>query len=183
MFTACKDISRSALTNIREAMANVKLVENPLWKQSECYFRMDLYLAAGAMDLAEHFADQMYAMQDRLIPIFQPAFLNRTALVKIACGKFGEGEVILDRAIEMCSPDNVWSHSVIWIAITDAYLQLALGKPERAFSRLEGGVQQHREAGFLSNLAEELWLRGRVHLALGEVEAAKEIPPGSESGG
>jgi tetratricopeptide (TPR) repeat protein len=36
-------------------------------------------------------------------------------------------------------------------------------------------VQSYRQAGFLSNLAEELWLRGRVRLALGEVEAAKEI--------
>jgi tetratricopeptide (TPR) repeat protein len=95
--------------------------------------------------------------------------------VKIACGKLGEGKVILDRALELCSPDNVWSHSVVWIAITDAYLQLALGKPERAFSRLEEHVKSYRRAGFCFNLAEELWLRGRVQLALGEFEEAKEI--------
>jgi hypothetical protein len=49
---------------------------------------MDLYLAAGVLDLAEHFAEQMKAMQDRLIPMFQPAFLNSIARVKIACGKY-----------------------------------------------------------------------------------------------
>jgi DNA-binding SARP family transcriptional activator len=164
-----------ALSDIREAMANIKIGELPLWKQGECYFRMDLYLAAGDMGQAEHFADLMYAQQDRLIPMFQTAFLNSVARVKIACGKLGEGEAILDRALALCSPDNVWSHSVIWIAITNAYLQLALGNPERAFNRLEERVQQYREAAFRFNMAEELWLRGRVQMALGEIEEAKEI--------
>jgi hypothetical protein len=164
-----------ALIAINAAMAIKKFGEQPLWKQSECYFRMALYLAGGAMDLAEHSADQMYMMQESLIPMFQSAFLNRIARVKIACGKLGEGEAILDRAVELCSPGNAWSHSIVWIGITDAYLQLALGKPERAFLRLEERVHSHRQAGYLFNLAEELWLRGRVRLALGDVEAAKEI--------
>jgi predicted ATPase/DNA-binding SARP family transcriptional activator len=164
-----------ALTAIDVAMATIKFSEHPLWKQSECYFRMDLYLAVGVMDLAEQFADQMYAMQDHLMPMFQTGFLNSVARVKIACGKLSEGEAILDRALELCSPDNVWSHNAIWIAITDAYLQLAQGSPERAFTRLEERVQSYRQAGFLCNLAEELWLRGRVRMALGEIEEAKEI--------
>jgi tetratricopeptide (TPR) repeat protein len=165
------------LTAIRAAMAiiNTRIGEHPIWKQSEWYFRMDLYLAAGALDLAEHCADQMYAMQNSLIPMFQSPFLNRVARVKIACGKYDEGKAILDRALALCSPDNVWSHSVIWIAISDAYLQLALGSPEGAFNRFEEQVQQYREAGFDFNLTEELWLRGRVQLALAEVKAAKEI--------
>ena len=164
-----------ALTAIRAAMALSDISGHPLWKQSEFYFRMDLYLAAGAMDQAEHMADQLYALQASLMPIFQSAFFNRIARVKIACGKLGEGKAILDRALELCSTGNIWSHYIIWIAITDAYLQLALGKPERAFNRLEERVQSYRQAGFRFNLAEELWLRGRVSLALGEVEAAKEI--------
>jgi len=164
-----------ALSDIREAMANMKIGELPLWEQGECYFRMDLYLAAGDMSQAEHFADLMYAQQERLIPMFQPAFLNSVARVKIVCGKLAEGQAILDRALALCSPDNAWSHNVIWIAITDAYLQLALGCPELAFSRFAEKVQSYRQAGFYFNLAEELWLRGRMHLALGEIEAAKEI--------
>jgi hypothetical protein len=50
---------------------------------------------------------------------------------------------------------------------------LALGSPEGAFSRLEADIHNYREAGFGLNLAEELWLRGKVRLALGEVAAAK----------
>jgi predicted ATPase len=164
-----------ALSDMREAMVITKVGELPLWKQSECYFRMDLYLAAGDMSQAERFADLMYTQQDQLIPMFQSTFLNSVAQVKIACGKLAEGKAILDRAIALCSPDNVWSHSIIWMAITDAYLQLALGRPERAFKRFEKRVQSYRQAGFLFNLAEELWLRGRARLALGEIEEAKEI--------
>jgi tetratricopeptide (TPR) repeat protein len=74
----------------------------------------------------------------------------------------------------LCSADNVWSHHVIRLTITDAYLQLALGKPDHAFNRLEECVQSYRRAGFRFNLAEELWLRGRVQMALSEVESVKE---------
>jgi tetratricopeptide (TPR) repeat protein len=164
-----------AFTAIQAAMAIIKLSDFPVYEQSECYFWMDLYLAAGAMKQAEHWADKLYALEDSLAPMFQSAYLNRIARVKIACRNLHEGKAILDRALELCSPDNVWSHFVIWIAITDAYLQLALGNPERAFSRLEERVQSYRQAGFCFNLAEELWLRGRVHLALGEVQAAREF--------
>jgi hypothetical protein len=92
-----------ALSDIREAMAITKVSEHPLWKQSKCYFRMDLYLAAGDMSLSEHFANLMYTQQDRLIPMFQSTFLNSVARVKIACGKLDEGEEILDRVLALCS--------------------------------------------------------------------------------
>ena len=48
-------------------------------------------------------------------------------------------------------------------------------RPERAFDRLEERVQSYRQAGFCFSLAEELWLRGKVCLVLGESEGAKEI--------
>ena len=163
------------LKAIRAAVAAIGIGGHPLWEQSECFFRMDLYLAAGAMDLAEQYADKLYAMHGRLMPMFQSVFLDRIARVKIDCGKLGEGEAILNRALELCSPDNVWSHYVIWLSISEAYLQLALGRPERAFNRLEDRVHSYRQAGFCYNLAEELWLRGKVHLASGKIEEAKKI--------
>ena len=36
-------------------------------------------------------------------------------------------------------------------------------------------MQSDRQAGFRHYLAEELWLRGRVRLALGEIETAREL--------
>ncbi len=60
---------------------------------------------------------------------------------------------------------------------------MALGSPERGFNRLEERLQSYRQAGFRHYLAEELWLRGRVRLALGEIEAARgsswkpKLPP------
>ena len=148
---------------------------NPLMKQVEYYYLMGLYINAGALDQAENCADELYSLKDSMMPIFQSVFLNEIAGVKIACGKLDEGEALMEQALELCGTDNMWSHNVIWIAITEAYLQLALGTPERAFSRLEEGVQSYRQAGYRFNLTEELWLRGRVHLASGEIEAAKEM--------
>jgi DNA-binding SARP family transcriptional activator len=164
-----------ALAETREALAIIKLSKFPILKQSECYFWIDLYLAARVMDQAEHWADRLYEMRDSFPPMFQPAYLDRIARVKIAVGKLDDGKAILDRALELCSPDNVWSHYIVWIAITDAYLQLAQGNTKRAFKRLDERVQSYRQAGFRFNLAEEYWLRGKAYLALGEVEKAKKI--------
>lgn len=164
-----------ALAKTREALARIKFSNFLILKQSECYFWIDLYLAARAMDKAELWADRLYAMKDSFPPMFQPAYLDRIASVKIAVGKLDEGKVILDRALELCTPDNVWSHYIVWIAITDAYLQLAQGNPEFVFNRLDERVQSYRQAGFRFNLAEEYWLRGKAYLALGEVESAKKI--------
>ncbi len=164
-----------AITDIRAAMAISDEIGNPVAKQGVLLYPVRLHLSAGALDQAEHWADKLYALQDSPMTVFQAAYFNDIARVKIACGKLGEGQAILDRALELCGTDHMMSHTVIWIAITDAYLQLALERPEYAFNRLEERVQSYRQAGFRFSLTEELLLRGRVHLALGEVEAAKEI--------
>lgn len=163
---------------LREIMAATALWDEstyPAIKQANNYHLMVLYLDAGAMDQAETCADTLYSLKDSMMPIFKSYFLNHIARVKVACGKLGDGQVILEQALELYAPDQTWSHNIVWIAITDAYLQLALGRPERAFTRFDELMQSYRQAGFSFNLAEELWLRGRVHIALDEVDAAKEI--------
>ena len=70
-------------------------------------------------------------------------------------------------------PDAPRSNTIIAVAIVDAYLQLAKGKPDRAFDRLDERIDGYRQAGFLYSLAEELWLRGRARLLLGQLEAAR----------
>jgi DNA-binding SARP family transcriptional activator/tetratricopeptide (TPR) repeat protein len=163
---------------LREISAAIALWDEnsyPVIKQANHFYRMVFYLDAGALDQAEYHADLLNALKDSMVPIFKSYFLNYIAQVKIACGKFGEGQMVLEQALEFSTADQVWSHYIVWIAITDAYLQLALGRPERAFSRLEERLQSYRQAGFCFNLAEELWLRGRVQMALGEIEEAKEI--------
>ena len=164
-----------ALREIKAATALWDESTYPAIKQANNYYLMVLYLDAGAMDQAEYCADILYSIKDGMMPIFKTYFLNHIARVEIACGKLGVGQVILEQALELYAPDQTWSHNIVWIAITDAYLQLALGRPERAFTRFDELMQSYRQAGFSFNLAEELWLRGRVRIALDEVEAAKEI--------
>jgi predicted ATPase len=164
-----------ALREINAAIALWDENSYPVIKQANHFYWMVFYLDAGALDQAEYHAELLNALKDSMVPIFKSYFLNYIAQIKIACGKFGEGQVILEQAIEFSTADQVWSHYIVWIAITDAYLQLALGRPERAFGRFAEKVQSYRQAGFGFSLAEELWLRGKVQMALGEVEAAQQI--------
>jgi hypothetical protein len=133
-----------------------------------------LHYLAGALDQAEYWADKLYgALQERPIPVFETHYLTSIARAKIARGKLAEGQAILDGLLETLEPDVPRSFSIIAIAIVYGQLQLARGKPERVFDLLGERVEGYRQAGYLHSLAEELWLRGRARLLLGQLEAAR----------
>jgi len=94
--------------------------------------------------------------------------------VKIACGKLDQASAILDQVLEEFNWNSSWSHTITSIAIVDGYLQLALGKPERVFTRWQDQMQQFRGSGFHRDLARELWLRGKACLALEDLDQAKD---------
>ena len=165
----------ASLSEFKAAEAIQDESENPFLIQATYYFVMALYLAAGAMERAENCADMLYTMEESMMPVFKSAFLTRIARVKIASGKLDQGAAILDQALELCGINNFWSHNVIDISIAEAYLQLALGRPEAAFCGLEDRVQGYRQNGFHYSLAEEYLLRGKVSLALGDTGSAQEM--------
>ncbi len=133
-----------------------------------------LHYLAGALDQAEYWSDKLYeAMQERSFPVFDNYYLANIARVKIARGKLAEGQAIQNGVLERLEPDAAWSHLIITIAIISGQLQLAWGKPERVFDLLDERVDSYRQAGYLYSLAEELWLRGRAHLLLGQLETAR----------
>jgi hypothetical protein len=72
---------------------------NPVAEQAVLLNPVRLYLSAGAMDQAEHCADRLCALPDSHMTVFQAAYFNDIARVKIACGKLGEGQAILDLRI------------------------------------------------------------------------------------
>jgi tetratricopeptide (TPR) repeat protein len=148
-------------------------VTNPFSKQTPYGLLQSLYLYAGALDQAEGWADRLYALRESMMPVFQTSLLSGIARVKIACGKLDQARAILDQMLEEFNWNSSWSHTITLIAIADGYLQLALGKPERVFTRWQDQVQQFRAAGFHRDLATEMWLRGKVHLALEHVDQAK----------
>lgn len=135
--------------------------------------RIKFYLGVGALAEAERWADELFAQRETIPPNFITYYLVDIARVKIARGKLDEGRVILDELLNNLPYDAVWSYNIIDIALGYGELHLALGEPEALFAGLEERVRPYREAGFLYYLADELWLRGRAAMALGQFEEAR----------
>jgi predicted ATPase len=163
-----------ALANLKAAMALSEEAGDPLSKQSTYAWLTGLYRYAGALDQAERWADKLYALRGSFMPISQTSYLTAIARVKIACGELDQASAILDQMMEEFNWNSSWSHTITYIAITDGYLQLALGKPELVFTRWQEQVRQFRAAGFHRYLATEMWLRGKARLALEDVDQAKD---------
>jgi tetratricopeptide (TPR) repeat protein len=137
------------------------------------WVRIGLYLAVGALAEAEHWADRLYAQREIINPLFIEGYLAYAALAKIANGKLDEGRAILDGLLPTLPADAASSSNITTMAVAYGHLNLALGKSEALFAGLEERVGPFREAGFISLLADEHWLRGRAELAMGHLEAAR----------
>ena len=135
--------------------------------------RIKFYLAVGALEDAERWADRLYAERETIMPNFTTVCLTDVARAKIACGKLDEDRTILDGMLSDLPYDAIWSHNIILMAIAYGELHLALGQPEALFFGLEARVRPYRDAGFLYLLADELWLRGRAELAMDQYDAAR----------
>ena len=142
-------------------------------KHGHQYARILFYLAVGALDQAEHWADQIYAERETIPPNFISSYFVEVARTKIARGKLEEGRAILDELLATLPSDAAWSWMIIDIAVAYGELRLALGQPENLFSGLDQKIQPYRKAGFGRMLADEHWLRGRAALALGQYEAVR----------
>jgi DNA-binding SARP family transcriptional activator len=147
---------------------------HPNEKHGHQWGRIRLYLAVGALEQAERWADELFTQRESAPPIFITTYFVEIARVKIALGKLDEGRAILDELLKNLPFDAGWSYTIIDIAMCYGELNLALGKPEEPFAGLEERVWPYREAGFGHLLADERWLRGRAALALGQFDAARE---------
>ena len=136
--------------------------------------RIELYLAAGALAEAERWADRLYTQRENIMPMLIHSYLTQAAQAKIAYGKLEEGQTMLDELLSSLPADTAASFAIIDMAVAYGHLNLALGKPEALFAGLEERVRPYREAGFISQLADEYWLRGRAEMALGQYDAARE---------
>ncbi len=138
------------------------------------YARIMFYLAVGALEEAERWADEIFAQRETIPPNFIASYFVEVARTKIARGKLDQGRTILDDLRATLPSDAAWSFMIIDIALVYGELNLALGQPENLFSGLDQQIQPYRKAGFGRQLADEHWLRGRAALALGRVDAARE---------
>jgi tetratricopeptide (TPR) repeat protein len=147
---------------------------HPNEKHGHQWGRIKLYLAVGALEQAECWADALFTQRETIPPNFFTTYFVEIARTKIARGKLDEGRVVLDELLKNLPLDAGWSYTIIDIAVGYAELNLALGQPESLFAGLEERVRPYREAGFNTFLADEHWLRGRAALALGWFDAARE---------
>jgi len=163
-----------ALNYLDQYGAYAESLGYPHEKHGHQWGRIKYYLAVGALDEAGRWANDLFAERKTIPPNFIAAYFTEVVRVKIALGKLDEGRAILDELLENLPWDAPFSYVIIDIALAYAEINLAQGQPENIFEGLEERLQPYRESGFGYLLADELWLRGRAALALGQYDAARE---------
>jgi len=163
-----------ALKCIDQYGAYAESLGYPHEKHGHQWGRVKFYLAVGATEKAERWADELLAERDTIPLNFIAAYFTEVVRVKIALGKLDEGRVILDELLANLPLDAPFSYVIIDIALAYGEIHLALGQPENIFEGLEERLQPYRESGFGYLLADELWLRGRAAFALEQYDAARE---------
>ena len=162
-----------ALENLKKVWAYVEPVEYPNEIHTHQWARIKCYLAAGAFEEAERWADDLLVQRATIPPNFIPLYITEAALAKIARGSLVEGHAILDEVLAGLVSEAPWSYAILPIAVGYGQIHLALGRPEMVFTALEERIEPFRKAGYTRLLADEHWLRGRAALALGQHDRAR----------
>jgi hypothetical protein len=163
-----------ALENLEQVRVYVEALGHLKEKHDHQYARTMFYRAVGAPEEAERWADELYAERETVPPNFITPYFVEVARTKIDLGKLDEGRAILNELLAALPYDAIWSYNIVDIALGYGRIHLALGQPENLFAGLEERMQPYREAGFGRLLADELWLRGRAALVLGQYDTARE---------
>jgi DNA-binding SARP family transcriptional activator len=165
---------QQALAHLEQTEVLSEASGHPYSQRADIDSRITISLLAGALEEAGNWADKLYAQREAIAPTFIALYFAHIAWAKIACGQLDMAQAILDKVVSDLPKDAPQSHIIIAVAVAYGQLRLAQGRPEDLFAGLEERVRPYREAGFKSLLADELWLRGRAALALGEHDAACE---------
>jgi len=164
-----------ALDHLDQYGAYAESLGYPHEKHGHQWGRIKFYLAVGALDKAERWADELFAERETIPPNFIAAYFTEVVRVKIALGKLDESRNILDELLANLPLDAPFSYVIIDIALAYAEINLALGQPENIFEGLDDRMQPYRESGFGYLFADELWFRGRAALAQVQYDAAREF--------
>ncbi|HKI55078.1 MAG TPA: AAA family ATPase [Anaerolineales bacterium] len=163
-----------ALNYLDQYGAYAESLGYPHEKHVHQWGRIKYYLAVGALDEAGRWANDLFAERKTIPPNFIAAYFTEVVRVKIALGKLDESRNILDELLADLPWDAPFSYVIIDIALAYAEINLALGQLENIFEGLEDRMQSYRESGFGYLVADELWLRGRAALMMGQYDAACE---------
>jgi predicted ATPase/DNA-binding SARP family transcriptional activator len=168
------DIGR-AIGNLKEAMQVAKEGGIPVSSFGIYNYLILAYLMAGAVDQAERLATELYEIRDTIVFNFRILALGYIAQVKVAGGEQEAAQRIVEQALEGLEIEKQAIYLFAPVLLAEAQLQLALGQPGDALTRLEYLTGQVRQAGARSYLPEALWLQGKVLLGLEQPEQARQI--------
>ena len=135
-----------ALNYINQYGAYAESLGYPHEKNGHQWGRIKYYLAVGALDKAERWADELFAERKTIPPTFIAAYFTEVSRVKIALGKLDEGRVILDELLANLPWDAPFSYVIIDIALAYGGIHMALGQPENVFEGLDERIQPYRES-------------------------------------
>jgi len=137
--------------------------------------RLFFYLSIGALEEAGPLAEVFYQERDQFIPLFRPWYMALIILVKIAQGSLEQAQRILEEAYQGVELDGSSIIYTGFLPLAEISLLLALREPDRALERARDLVDWIRRVGFRQILAETLWLQGKAHLELDQLEKAHSI--------
>ena len=138
------------------------------------YYLLNAYINTGARDKAEQIANELLPIVESIVPVYRPIALSYIAQVKCLNGRVEQAEQIVSRIYRNSNIETLSVFVVHLVYLTDAYLQLALRKPEKALERTESLMKRLRRAGAHGYEPECLWLRGKALLAMGEIQRAQQ---------
>lgn len=132
------------------------------------------YLTSGSFEQADQFANELYAERDALVAAFRGRSLAIGAEVKVRTGQLELARRILAEAFDSLE-QGATLFDAARLSLADAYLQLALDRPQRALERMESLIGRMRQAGARLYLPEALFVHGIALLALNEPESARDV--------
>lgn len=137
------------------------------------YYLINAYINIGDLDKAEQIAGELLPIVESIVPVYRPIALSYIAQVRCLKGKVEQAEQVVSRIYQNSNLEALSVFVAHLVYLTDAYLQLALRKPEKALERTESLMKRLRRAGAHGYEAECLWLRGKALLAMEEIQRAQ----------
>jgi predicted ATPase/DNA-binding SARP family transcriptional activator len=138
------------------------------------YYLINAYINVGVLGKAEQIADELLPIVENIVPVYRPIALSYIAQVKCLNGKVEQAEQVVSRIYQNSNLEALSVFVVHLVYLTDAYLQLALRKPDKALERTESLMKRLHRAAAHGYEPECLWFRGKALLAMGEIQRAQQ---------
>jgi len=132
------------------------------------------YMQIGAWQQAQETAEPLDEVRDKIAIFMRPIAAAALAQVKIEQGDLEGAERLLAEVLEIADFEAMAAHWAVFPHVARVHLLLADDDPESALEKANYVIGRLDQAGIRLQLAESLWLKGKVLMALGNWGQAKE---------